>query len=105
VQQLAGRGLALGVTAAGVTGAFNPERSDFRVSDLVSGKMCSVAGLCASVLATGMAGAFYPSTPELQSLGTSWLDVLNVLRECVACQSVTAAGWQGPGAGRDSSRA
>jgi hypothetical protein len=32
VQQLTGRGLALGVTAAGVTGAFNPERSDYRVS-------------------------------------------------------------------------
>ncbi|WIA32494.1 hypothetical protein OEZ86_003312 [Tetradesmus obliquus] len=30
VQQLAGRGLALGVTAAGITGAFNPERSDYR---------------------------------------------------------------------------
>lgn len=33
VQQLAGRGLALGVTAAGITGAFNPERSNYRVSN------------------------------------------------------------------------
>jgi hypothetical protein len=35
VQQLAGQGLAVGVTAAGVTGAFNPEHSDYRVSTRV----------------------------------------------------------------------
>lgn len=32
VDELAGKSLAVGVTAAGVTGAFNPSRSNFRVS-------------------------------------------------------------------------